>query len=47
MGPPFSLVVVSTDSISAGTINIVEDDRIERLIRDQSTEFLLATATIS
>jgi len=47
IGQPLSLVVVSTAAISTGTIQIVQDDRIERLISDQSTEFQLATVTIS
>lgn len=45
---PQSLLVVSTASLSAGDITIVENDSIEHLlgIGDRSTVFQLATATI-
>jgi hypothetical protein len=41
------LLVVSTKSLSAGLVTIVEDIRIEHLVGDESTEFRWATATIS
>jgi hypothetical protein len=42
-----AVLVVSTESLPAGDITIVEEDRIEHPLRDRSTEFQLATATIS
>jgi hypothetical protein len=33
--------------MSPGSLSIIEDDRVERFIGDNSTEVLLATATIS
>jgi hypothetical protein len=47
MPPPPSLAAVSTESFGPGTIRIIEDDRLEHLVGDQSTEFQVATATIS
>jgi hypothetical protein len=43
---PQTLLVVPTSSIAPGTIQIVEDDRLEHLVGDQSTESTLGTATI-
>jgi hypothetical protein len=45
--PLFTLLAVPTVSIGAGSIAIREDDRLEHLIGDQSTEFQVATANIS
>jgi hypothetical protein len=45
--PNVSLLVVPTGAIAPGTLQIIEDDRLEHLLGDQSTESLLATATIS
>jgi hypothetical protein len=42
-----SLLVVPTGAMGPGTLHIIEDDRLEHLLGDQSTESLLATATIS
>jgi hypothetical protein len=39
--------VAPTDAMSPGSLNIVEDDRVERFIGDYTTERQLATATIS
>jgi|ERR1700674_929897 len=47
MPPPPTLVAVPTASIRPGTLRIVEDDRVEHLVGDQSTESQVATATIS
>lgn len=44
---PAAIVVIPTESLLTGTVNIVEDDRIEHLVGDSSTEYPLATATIS
>jgi hypothetical protein len=40
-------VAVPTSSFQHGTVRIVEDDRLEHLLGDQSTEFQLATVAIS
>jgi hypothetical protein len=45
--PIQSLLAISTEGIGAGPIKVVEDDRLEHLIGDQSTETQLATTTIS
>ena len=45
--PRADLLVISTGSISRGDVKIFEDDRLEHLIGDGSTEFELASATIS
>jgi len=45
--PYDTLLVVPTSSMGNGTIQIVEDDRLEHLVGDQSTEATFATATIS
>jgi hypothetical protein len=45
--PWLSLLLVPTASLPAGPVSVVEDDRVERLIGDQSTEHLMGTATIS
>jgi hypothetical protein len=42
-----SLLLVPTGPMGTGAIQIVEDDWLEHLVGDQSTEFPLATATIS
>jgi hypothetical protein len=44
---PAAILVIPTESFLIGTVNIVEDDRIEHLVGDWSTEYPLATATIS
>ena len=41
------LVEVPTDLIGPGSLQVVEDDRIEHLIGDQTTETVLGTTTIS
>lgn len=43
----WALVAVSTVGIGSGTITIVEDDHLEHLFGDQSSEYQIATATIS
>jgi hypothetical protein len=45
--PSASLLVVPTGPMGPGRVQVVEDDRLEHLVGDQSTEFQLATATIS
>jgi hypothetical protein len=45
--PGARLLIVPTGSISPGIVQIVEDDRLEHLLGDQSTEFQLASATVS
>jgi hypothetical protein len=45
--PSASLLVVPTGPMSPGLLQIIEDDRLEHLVGDQSTEFQLAIATIS
>ena len=45
--PAQTLLMVPTESMGRGTIQIIEDDRLEHLIGDQSTEFALGTVTIS
>jgi hypothetical protein len=47
MPPPPSLVAVPITSFRPGSIRIVEDDRLEHLVGDQSTEFQVAMATIT
>jgi hypothetical protein len=42
-----TLLIVPTSSMGPGTIQIVEDDRLEHLVGDQSTESTFATTTIS
>jgi hypothetical protein len=44
---PAALLVVPTDSFLTGTVNIVEDDRVEHLVGDSSTEYSIATVTIA
>jgi hypothetical protein len=44
--PLTALLVVRTASIGPGPITIREDDRLEHLLGDQSTEFQVGTATI-
>jgi hypothetical protein len=44
---PLVLLLVPTNAIPTGTLSIVQDDRLEHLIGDQSAESTLATATIS
>jgi hypothetical protein len=53
-GPPgvtmtvaFALLVVPTNAFRPGKLTIVQDDRLEHLAGDQSTQFQVATATIS
>jgi hypothetical protein len=45
--PWLSLLLVPTASLPAGPVSVIEDDRIEHLIGDQSAEHQMATATIS
>jgi hypothetical protein len=45
--PRASLLVVPTVAMGPGAIQIIEDDHVEHLVGDQSTEFQVATATIS
>jgi hypothetical protein len=45
--PSTALLVVPTQSISAGTVDIIEDVRIEHLLGDESSEYQLGTATVS
>lgn len=45
--PPAALLVVPTSGIPAGNLNVIEDDRVEHLLGDDSTESELGTATIS
>jgi hypothetical protein len=45
--PPDNLLVISTGSIGRGDVQIFEDDRLEHLVGDGSTEFKLADAAIS
>jgi len=45
--PTLALYAVPTAAMGAGSLSIVEDDRLEHLMGDQSTEFQLATATLS
>ena len=42
-----ALLVVPTNGIPHGAISIIQDDRREHLVGDQSDESLIATATIS
>lgn len=44
---PGAILVIPTESFLIGTVNIVEDDRIEHLVGDWSTEYPVATAPIS
>jgi hypothetical protein len=44
---PAMLLLVPTDSMGPGPIQIIEDDRQEHLFGDQSSEFPLGSATIS
>jgi hypothetical protein len=41
------LLAIPTSDLGAGSLQIREDDRLEHLIGDQSTEYELATATIT
>ena len=42
-----SLIVVPTDAIAPGALRVVQDDRVEHLIGDQTTETDLGTVTIT
>ena len=42
-----SLLLVPTASLPAGPVSVIEDDRIEHWVGDQSTEHQIGTATIS
>jgi hypothetical protein len=44
---PATLLLVPTDSMGPGPIQIIEDDRQEHLVGDQSSESPLGSATIS
>jgi hypothetical protein len=41
------LLVVPTKALRSGNLTVVQDDRLEHLMGDQSTESPVATATIS
>ena len=41
------LLLVPTEAMSPGSLNIIEDDRVEHFIGDYSNEVVLATAVIS
>ncbi|HWO92197.1 MAG TPA: hypothetical protein VNP53_09540 [Methylomirabilota bacterium] len=41
------LIEVPTDPIGPGSLQVIEDDRVEHLIGDQTTETELGTATIT
>jgi hypothetical protein len=45
--PRLTLLLVPIDSIQAGPVIVIQDDRVEYFFRDQSYEFQLGTATIS
>jgi hypothetical protein len=45
--PSVNLLVVPTGAMGPGVVQILEDDRIERLVGDLSDEVQLATTTIS
>jgi len=45
--PPAGLLLVPTIGIPNGSLSVIEDDRIEHLLGDDSTEFQLGIATIS
>lgn len=42
-----TLLAIPTSGIGSGSLQIREDDRLEHLVGDQSTEYDLATATIT
>jgi hypothetical protein len=44
---PAILLLVPTDSMGSGPIYIIEDDRQEHLVGDQSTEFTIGSAMIT
>jgi hypothetical protein len=44
---PMVLLAIPTSAIGGGPIAIHEDDRLEHLVGDQSSEYPLATATIA
>ena len=44
---PLMLLLVPTNAIPPGTLSMVQDDRLEHLFGDQSSESTLSTATIS
>jgi hypothetical protein len=43
----FALLLIPTEAIPAGRLSVVQDDRVEHLFGDQSSEYQIATATIS
>ncbi|HZQ50307.1 MAG TPA: hypothetical protein VFB69_08365 [Candidatus Dormibacteraeota bacterium] len=43
----YTLLAIPTTPIGAGALHIREDDRLEHLVGDQSTEYDLATATVN
>jgi hypothetical protein len=45
--PPAGLLLIPTGGIQNGSLSVIEDDRIEHLLGDDSTEFQLGIATIS
>jgi hypothetical protein len=45
--PTVNLLVVPSGAMGPGVVQILEDDRIERLAGDLSDEFRVATATIA
>ena len=45
--PPLGLLLIPTQSIPAGKLDIVEDLRLEHVLGDDSNEFQLGAVTIS
>jgi hypothetical protein len=45
--PQLALLLIPTDSIPAGTLDVVQDNRTEHLLHDDTYEFELGTATIT
>jgi hypothetical protein len=45
--PPAGLVLVPTDTFGAGNLNVVEEDRVEHLLGDDSTQAVLGVVAVS
>jgi hypothetical protein len=45
--PPAGLVLVPTDAFGAGNLNVVEEDRVEHLLGDDSTQAVLGVVAVS
>jgi hypothetical protein len=45
--PPAGLVLVATDAFGAGNLNVVEEDRVEHLLGDDSTQAVLGVVAVS